>query len=121
MDNYCFEKDGNLADVGNKKKIMCIRTGALAAIGGILKLRQLELKSTKPPPYLDSTLLAAAQAGVYLHCLFGAVGGVLTIGPNWGLSLGADFIALVQSTSQTLLVQVYESKKYMSLVRVRNE
>ncbi|XP_043271518.1 proton channel OtopLc-like [Venturia canescens] len=80
--------------------------GALAALGGILKLRHLELKSTKPPPYLDSTLLAAAQAGVYLHCLFGAVGGVLTIGPNWGLSLGADFIALVQSTSQTLLVQI---------------
>ncbi|XP_063988619.1 proton channel OtopLc-like isoform X2 [Diachasmimorpha longicaudata] len=79
--------------------------GGIAAVSGALKLRRLEWKDTKPP-HLDSTLLAAAQAGVYLHCLFGAVGGVLTMGPTWGLSLGADFISLVQSTSQTLLIKI---------------
>ncbi|XP_011303128.1 uncharacterized protein [Fopius arisanus] len=79
--------------------------GAIAAVSGALKLRRLEWKKTKLP-HLDSTLLAAAQAGVYLHCMFGAVGGVLTMGPTWGLSLAADFIALVQSTSQTLLIKI---------------
>ncbi|XP_015117002.1 proton channel OtopLc [Diachasma alloeum] len=82
-----------------------LTAGAIAAVSGTLKLRRLEWKDTKPP-HLDSTLLAAAQAGVYLHCLFGAVGGVLTMGPTWGLSLGADFITLVQSTSQTLLIKI---------------
>ncbi|XP_034942776.1 proton channel OtopLc-like [Chelonus insularis] len=80
--------------------------GAIAAVSCAFKLRRLELKNTKPAPHLDSTLLAAAQAGVYLHCLFGAVGGILTMGPTWVLSLTADFIALIQSTSQTLLVKI---------------
>ncbi|KAH0550535.1 proton channel OtopLc-like [Cotesia glomerata] len=80
--------------------------GAIASVSCALKLRRLELKNTKPAPHLDSTLLAAAQAGVYLHCLFGAVGGILTMGPTWVLSLTADFIALIQSTSQTLLVKI---------------
>ncbi|XP_008558208.1 proton channel OtopLc [Microplitis demolitor] len=80
--------------------------GGIASVSCAFKLRRLELRNTKPAPHLDSTLLAAAQAGVYLHCLFGAVGGILTMGPTWVLSLTADFIALIQSTSQTLLVKI---------------
>lgn len=80
-------------------------SGALAAIGAALKLQNLEHKNTKPPR-LDATLLAAAQAGVYLHSFFGAVGGILTRGPIWGLLLGLDFLALLQSTIQTLLIKI---------------
>ena len=79
--------------------------GTIAAIGGALKLRALDYRNAKPP-HLDSTLLAAAQAGVYLHCLFGAVGSILTRGPTWVLCLAADFLAVLQSTTQTILIKV---------------
>lgn len=89
-----------------KIHIIIIYIGAFAAVSGAMKLRRLELKNTKPEPHLDSTLLAAAQAGVYLHCLFGAVGELLTMGSTWWLLLGSDFISLIQSTCQTLLIKV---------------
>lgn len=79
--------------------------GLIASLASALKLRHLKEKNKKAP-HLDATLLTAAQAGVYLHCLFGAIGGFLTRGPTWGLSLSADFLALVQSTMQTLLIKV---------------
>ncbi|XP_043469496.1 proton channel OtopLc-like isoform X1 [Leptopilina heterotoma] len=88
-------------------------TGALAAIGAALKLQNLEHKNTKPPR-LDATLLAAAQAGVYLHSFFGAVGGILTRGPIWGLLLGLDFLALLQSTMQTLLIKIAWRRRSMT-------
>ncbi|XP_066586534.1 proton channel OtopLc-like isoform X2 [Prorops nasuta] len=77
----------------------------IVAIAGALKLQNLQHKAVKPP-HLDATLLTAAQAGVYLHCLFGVVGGILTMGPTWALSLVADMTALIQSTCQTLLVKI---------------
>lgn len=52
------------------------------------------------------TLLAFAQAGLYLHSLFGAVGSILTRGPAWTLYLAADLAALIQSTLQTILIKV---------------
>lgn len=80
-------------------------SGTIVAIIAALKLRHLEYRLAKPP-HLDSTLLAAAQAGVYLHCLFGAVGSILTRGPTWILCLTADFLAVLQSTTQTVLIKV---------------
>ncbi|KAJ8664984.1 hypothetical protein QAD02_006646 [Eretmocerus hayati] len=80
-------------------------SGTIAAIGGALKMRHLEYRNTKPP-HLDSTLLAAAQAGVYLHTLFGAVGSILTQGPTWVICLAADSLALLQSTIQTILIKI---------------
>lgn len=77
----------------------------IASIAGTLKLQALQQKIIKPSD-LDTTLLAAAQAGVYLHCLFGVVGDILTMGPTWALSLITDLLALMQSTSQTLLIKV---------------
>ncbi|XP_046748547.1 proton channel OtopLc-like isoform X2 [Diprion similis] len=79
--------------------------GIMASVGGAIKLRNLEPKPAKGQN-LDATLLAAAQAGVYLHCLFSVVGGFLTTGPRWGIALTADILALVQSTVQTLLIKV---------------
>nr|XP_031839652.1 proton channel OtopLc-like [Nomia melanderi] len=79
--------------------------GMLASIAGTLKLQALQQKIIKPSD-LDTTLLAAAQAGVYLHCLFGVVGDILTMGPTWVLSLITDLLALMQSTSQTLLIKI---------------
>lgn len=79
--------------------------GMIASIAGTLKLQALQQKIVKPSD-LDTTLLAAAQAGVYLHCLFGVVGDILTMGPTWALSLITDLLALMQSTSQTLLIKV---------------
>ncbi|XP_076276868.1 proton channel OtopLc [Lasioglossum baleicum] len=79
--------------------------GMLASIAGTLKLQELQQKIIKPSD-LDTTLLAAAQAGVYLHCLFGVVGDILTMGPTWVLSLITDLLALMQSTSQTLLIKI---------------
>ncbi|XP_028523113.1 proton channel OtopLc-like isoform X2 [Apis cerana] len=79
--------------------------GMIASIAGTLKLQALQQKIIKPSD-LDTTLLAAAQAGVYLHCLFGVVGDILTMGPTWALSLITDLLALMQSTSQTLLIKI---------------
>ncbi|XP_076176724.1 proton channel OtopLc [Ptiloglossa arizonensis] len=79
--------------------------GMIASIAGTVKLQALQQKIIKPSD-LDTTLLAAAQAGVYLHCLFGVVGDVLTMGPIWVLSLFTDLLALMQSTSQTLLIKI---------------
>ncbi|XP_076642100.1 proton channel OtopLc [Halictus rubicundus] len=79
--------------------------GMLASIAGTVKLQELQQKIIKPSE-LDTTLLAAAQAGVYLHCLFGVVGDILTMGPTWVLSLITDLLALMQSTSQTLLIKI---------------
>ncbi|XP_012350287.1 proton channel OtopLc-like [Apis florea] len=79
--------------------------GMIASIAGTLKLQALQQKIVKPSD-LDTTLLAAAQAGVYLHCLFGVVGDILTMGPTWALSLITDLLALMQSTSQTLLIKI---------------
>ena len=79
--------------------------GMIASIAGTLKLQALQQKIIKPSD-LDTTLLAAAQAGVYLYCLFGVVGDTLTMGPTWVLSLITDLLALMQSTSQTLLIKV---------------
>ncbi|XP_017757054.1 PREDICTED: uncharacterized protein LOC108548550 isoform X2 [Eufriesea mexicana] len=79
--------------------------GMIASVAGTSKLEALQQKIIKPSD-LDTTLLAAAQAGVYLHCLFGVVGDVLTMGPTWVLSLITDLLALVQSTSQTLLIKI---------------
>ncbi|XP_078041961.1 proton channel OtopLc isoform X2 [Augochlora pura] len=79
--------------------------GMLASVAGTLKLQALQQKIIKPSE-LDTTLLAAAQAGVYLHCLFGVVGDILTMGPTWVLSLITDLLALMQSTSQTLLIKI---------------
>lgn len=79
--------------------------GMFASVAGTLKLQALQQKIIKPSD-LDTTLLAAAQAGVYLHCLFGVVGDTLTMGPTWVLSLITDLLALIQSTSQTLLIKV---------------
>nr|XP_034171145.1 proton channel OtopLc-like [Osmia lignaria] len=79
--------------------------GMMASVAGTLKLQALHQKIIKPSD-LDTTLLAAAQAGVYLHCLFGVVGDVLTMGPTWILSLITDLLALIQSTSQTLLIKI---------------
>ncbi|XP_053999400.1 proton channel OtopLc-like isoform X1 [Hylaeus anthracinus] len=79
--------------------------GMIASIAGTLKLQALQQKIIKPSE-LDTTLLAAAQAGVYLHCLFGVVGDVLTMGQIWVLSLFTDLLALLQSTSQTLLIKI---------------
>ncbi|XP_076619411.1 proton channel OtopLc [Colletes latitarsis] len=79
--------------------------GMIASIAGTLKLQALQQKIIKPSD-LDTTLLAAAQAGVYLHCLFGVVGDILTMGPIWVLSLFTDLLALMQSTSQTLLIKI---------------
>ncbi|XP_014235078.1 uncharacterized protein LOC106657895 isoform X1 [Trichogramma pretiosum] len=79
--------------------------GMIASVGGALKLRSLDHRNTKPP-HLDSTLLTAAQAGVYLHCIFGAVGSILTRGPTWIICLAANFLALLQSTTQTILIQI---------------
>ncbi|XP_003393808.1 proton channel OtopLc-like [Bombus affinis] len=78
--------------------------GMIASVAGTLKLQALQQKIIKPSD-LDTTLLAAAQAGVYLHCLFGVVGDILTMGPTWILSLITDLLALLQSTSQTLLIK----------------
>lgn len=80
--------------------------GIVASISGALKVQNLDEKSSSKTPRLDSTLLTAAQAGVYLHCLFGVVGSLLTMGPMWVLSLVTDFLALAQSTCQTLLVKI---------------
>ncbi|XP_008214404.2 proton channel OtopLc-like [Nasonia vitripennis] len=80
-------------------------SGTIVAIMAALKLRHLDYRNAKPP-HLDSTLLAAAQAGVYLHCLFGAVGSILTRGPTWILCLTADFLAVLQSTTQTVLIKI---------------
>ncbi|KAF7381352.1 proton channel OtopLc-like isoform X1 [Vespula maculifrons] len=80
--------------------------GVAASISGAWKIRNLEEKVSSKAPRLDSTLLAAAQAGIYLHCLFGIVGSLLTMGPMWVLSLITDFLTLVQSTCQTLLVKI---------------
>lgn len=77
----------------------------VVSIAGTLKLQALQQKVINPSD-LDTTLLAAAQAGVYLHCLFGVVGDILTMGPTWVLSLITDLLALMQSTSQTLLIKV---------------
>lgn len=77
----------------------------IASIAGTLKLQALQQKIIKPSD-LDTTLLAAAQAGVYLYCLFGVVGDTLTMGSTWVLSLITDLLALMQSTSQTLLIKV---------------
>ncbi|KAK0166611.1 hypothetical protein PV327_004103 [Microctonus hyperodae] len=96
-------------------------TGTIASVSCAFKLRRLELKNTKPAPHLDSTLLAAAQVGVYLHCLFGAVGGILTMGPAWALSLATDFIALIQSTSQTLLVKIAWRRRSSSIAKPGKE
>lgn len=79
--------------------------GMFASVAGTLKLQALQQKIIKPSD-LDTTLLAAAQAGVYLHCLFGVVGDTLTMGPTWVLSLITDLLALIQSTSQTLLIKI---------------
>ncbi|XP_043526019.1 proton channel OtopLc-like isoform X2 [Frieseomelitta varia] len=79
--------------------------GMIASIAGTLKLQALQQKIIKPSD-LDTTLLAAAQAGVYLYCLFGVVGDTLTMGPTWVLSLITDLLALMQSTSQTLLIKI---------------
>lgn len=79
--------------------------GIIASVGAAIKMRHLESKPSKSLN-LDATLLAAAQAGVYLHCLFSVVGGILTTGPSWGLALVADLLALVQSTVQTLLIKI---------------
>ncbi|XP_076676987.1 proton channel OtopLc [Andrena cerasifolii] len=79
--------------------------GMIASVAGTLKLQALQQKIIKPSD-LDTTLLAAAQAGVYLHCLFGVVGDILTMGPTWVLSLVTDLLALMQSTSQTLLIKI---------------
>nr|XP_003702250.2 PREDICTED: otopetrin-3-like [Megachile rotundata] len=79
--------------------------GMVASVAGTLKLQALQQKILKQSD-LDTTLLAAAQAGVYLHCLFGVVGDVLTMGPTWVLSLITDLLALIQSTSQTLLIKI---------------
>ncbi|XP_048511029.1 proton channel OtopLc-like isoform X2 [Athalia rosae] len=79
--------------------------GIIASVGAAIRMRNLESKPVKGKN-LDDTLLAAAQAGVYLHCLFGVVGGILTTGPNWGVALTADLLALIQSTVQTLLIKV---------------
>ncbi|XP_043253183.1 proton channel OtopLc-like [Colletes gigas] len=79
--------------------------GMIASIAGTLKLQALQQKIIKPSD-LDTTLLAAAQAGVYLHCLFGVVGDILTMGQIWVLSLFTDLLALMQSTSQTLLIKI---------------
>ncbi|XP_076236991.1 proton channel OtopLc [Calliopsis andreniformis] len=79
--------------------------GMIASVAGTLKLQALQQKIIKPSD-LDTTLLAAAQAGVYLHCLFGVVGDILTMGPTWVLSLITDLLALIQSTSQTLLIKI---------------
>ncbi|XP_058796370.1 proton channel OtopLc-like [Phymastichus coffea] len=80
-------------------------SGVIAAVIGGLKIRALDFRNAKPP-HLDSTLLAAAQAGVYLHCLFGAVGSILTQGPSWMICLAADLMAMLQSTTQTLLIKI---------------
>lgn len=86
-------------------------SGILASVGGAIKLRHLESKHATSKN-LDATLLAAAQAGVYLHSLFGIVGGILTTGPYWGLFFAADMLALIQSTVQTLLIKViYQNYK----------
>ncbi|XP_076760671.1 proton channel OtopLc isoform X1 [Xylocopa sonorina] len=79
--------------------------GMIASVAGTLKLQALQQKIVRPSD-LDTTLLAAAQAGVYLHCLFGVVGDILTMGPTWLLSLITDLLALIQSTSQTLLIKI---------------
>ncbi|CAK9804370.1 Proton channel OtopLc [Anthophora quadrimaculata] len=79
--------------------------GMMASSAGTLKLQALQQKVVRPSD-LDTTLLAAAQAGVYLHCLFGVVGDILTMGPTWILSLITDLLALMQSTSQTLLIKI---------------
>lgn len=79
--------------------------GMIASIAGTFKLQALQQKIIKPSD-LDTTLLAAAQAGVYLYCLFGVVGDTLTMGPTWVLSLITDLLALMQSTSQTLLIKI---------------
>ncbi|KAK2583164.1 hypothetical protein KPH14_009187 [Odynerus spinipes] len=80
--------------------------GIVASISGALKIQTLDEKTSSKAPRLDSTLLTAAQAGIYLHCLFGVVGSLLTMGPMWVLSLVTDLLALVQSTCQTLLVKI---------------
>ncbi|XP_026675018.1 proton channel OtopLc-like [Ceratina calcarata] len=79
--------------------------GMVASVAATLKLQAFQQKIVKPSD-LDTTLLAAAQAGVYLHCLFGVVGDILTMGPTWTLSLITDLLALIQSTSQTLLIKI---------------
>ncbi|XP_043488566.1 proton channel OtopLc-like [Polistes fuscatus] len=80
--------------------------GAIASISGALKIQHLNEKKCSKTPRLDSTLLTAAQSGIYLHCLFGIVGSLLTMGPMWVLSLITDFLTLIQSTCQTLLVKI---------------
>ncbi|KAI4497662.1 hypothetical protein M0802_007202 [Mischocyttarus mexicanus] len=80
--------------------------GAVASISGALKIQNLEETKCSKTPRLDSTLLTAAQSGVYLHCLFGIVGSLLTMGPMWVLSMITDFLTLIQSTCQTLLVKI---------------
>ncbi|XP_015179314.1 PREDICTED: otopetrin-3-like [Polistes dominula] len=80
--------------------------GVIASISGALKIQHLNEKESSKTPRLDSTLLTAAQSGVYLHCLFGIVGSFLTMGPMWVLSMITDFLTLVQSTCQTLLVKM---------------
>lgn len=74
-------------------------------MAGTMKLRHLKQIIMKSS-HLDTTLLTAAQAGIYLHCLFGVVGGILTMGPIWILSLITDFLSIFQSTCQTILVKV---------------
>lgn len=80
--------------------------GIVVCVSGALKIQNLDENLSSKAPRLDSTLLAAAQAGVYLHCLFGVVGSLLTMGPMWALTLATDVLALVQSTCQTLLVKI---------------
>ncbi|XP_024939721.1 proton channel OTOP3 isoform X2 [Cephus cinctus] len=92
------------------KQVTALETAILiaaliASLRAAFMLKSLELKDIRPPQ-LDATLLAAAQAGVYLHCLFGAVGGILTTGPDWGLALTADLLTLIQSTIQTLVIKI---------------
>lgn len=86
-------------------------TGLIAAVSAAVQVYLLEFRDVKPPN-LDSTLLDAAQTGLYSHSLFDAVGVILTQGPVWPLYLASDMLDVVQSTAQTMLVKVEKNFKF---------
>ncbi|KAG7198605.1 hypothetical protein KM043_005967 [Ampulex compressa] len=91
-------------DCGSAHRELVIAATILSLL--VLKGTRLKIAIQRVTALEAVMLVLATRFGVHAHCLFGVVGGTPTMEPTWMLFLTTDFLALMQSTSRTLLIKV---------------